>query len=111
MRIYNAQQQSGAVPRWQTTMAHEAIGGTLGEVAGSYMGVPHGIGALAGAGLTYGVAKPLMGAGRAFSQGLNTQQAFDQAYPAMTGKTLSPVDTASFQETLRRLGIGVGVNR
>ena len=111
MRIYNSQQQSAAVPRWQTSMAHEGLGGILGEVAGSHMGLPHGIGALAGAGLTYGVAKPWMGSARGFSQGINTQQAFDQAYPAMTGRTLSPVDTASFQETMRRLGIAVGVTR
>ena len=110
MRIYNSQQQSAAVPRWQTAMVH-GVGAGLGEGVASMVGLPRGVGALAGAGLTYGAAKPWMGSARGFSQGLNTQQAFDQAYPAMTGRTLSPVDTASFQETMRRLGIGAGVTR
>ena len=109
MNIYNDQQKSGAVPRWATAIAHEAIGGGLGEAAGSYFGMPHGVGFGLGMLGTYGVAKPLMGTGKAFSQGLGTQQAFDQAYPAMTGRTLSPVDTASFEETMRRLGVGLGV--
>ena len=42
---------------------------------------------------------------------MGTQQAFNRAYPAMTGRGLAPVDTASFADTLRRLGISQGINR
>ena len=111
MRIYKTQQQSGAVPRWATALAHEAIGAGIGETAGHFMGVPPGLGAAGGAALTYGVAKPILGATRAFNQGIGTQQAFDQAYPAMTGRGLTPIDTAAFADALRRLGISYGINR
>lgn len=108
MRIYQTQRQSGAVPRWATALAHEAIGAGIGETAGHMMGVPPGLGAAGGAALTYGVAKPILGAVRGVNQGINTQQAFDQAYPAMTGRSLTPVDTAAFADALRRLGITYG---
>jgi hypothetical protein len=114
MRIYNAQQQSGALPRWQTTLAHEglhsAVAGALGETAGQHWGMGFGPGALSGL-ATYAIAKPMLKGFQNFSQGLDTQQAFDQAYPAMTGKFLSPVNTAGFQETMRRLGISLGTDR
>ena len=111
MGIYNAQQQSGAVPRWATSILHEGIGAAAGEGAGHMAGLPPGIGAGLGMAATYGVGKPLLKAGRALSQGIDTQQAFDQAYPAMTGRNLTPIDTASFADALRRLGITQGINR
>jgi hypothetical protein len=48
---------------------------------------------------------------RGVNQSMGTKQAFNQAYPAMTGRGLAPVDTASFADTLRRLGISQGINR
>lgn len=111
MRIYNTQQQSGAVPRWATSVLHEGIGAALGEGAGHLAGLPVGVGAGLGMAATYGVGKPLMKAGKALSQGIDTQQAFDQAYPAMTGRSLTPVDTAGIGELLRQLGISQGINR
>jgi hypothetical protein len=105
MRLYADQQQSQTVPRWQTTIAHEAIGGALGEAAASGLGLPHGVGFGLGMLGTYGIAKPALRNIKGMGQTLNTQQAFDQAYPAMTGRTLSPVDTSATRNALRALGI------
>jgi hypothetical protein len=111
MNLYKTQQQSGAVPRYMTAIAHEGIGGLLGEGLGHAAGLPLGIGAGLGMVGTYGVAKPMLGAARGLSQGIDTQQAFDQAYPAMTGRSLSPVNTSAVADALRRLGVGVGLSR
>jgi hypothetical protein len=111
MGIYNTQQQSGAVPRWATSLLHEGIGAAVGEGAGTMAGLPHGVGAGLGMIGTYAIGKPLIKAGRALSQGIDTQQAFDQAYPAMTGRNLTPVDTVGLGEAIRRLGIVAATNR
>ena len=94
MRIYQTQQQSGAVPRWATSIVHEGIGAGSASPAATPLGLPHGLGAGLGASLTYGVGKPMAAGGRS-ARASNTQQAFDQAYPAITGRALTPVDTAS----------------
>jgi hypothetical protein len=75
MNLYKTQQQSGAVPRYMTAIAHEGIGGLLGEGLGHAAGLPLGIGAGLGMIGTYGVAKPMLGAARGLSQGIDTQQA------------------------------------
>lgn len=111
MRIYQSQQRSGAVPRWATSILHEGMGAGFGELGGYAAGLPHGLGAGMGILGTYAVGKPLLKAGRALSQGIDTQQAFDEAYPALSGRSLTPIDTSAWQDALRRLGISAAISR
>ena len=40
-----------------------------------------------------------------------TRRRYEQAYPAMTGRNLTPIDMGAWQDALRRLGISAAITR